>query len=71
MHPGIKVIISEITPGMDDKDEQVKATNILLNEFVVATENHKRTVICGGRHSFQKGIVNIYDKIALVCLLLI
>ena len=32
--PGIKIILSEITPRMDNLDTQVKATNLLLNEYI-------------------------------------
>ena len=32
--PGIKIILSEITPRMDMLDLQVKATNTLLNQYV-------------------------------------
>ena len=33
-HPNIKVIISEITPRMDERDSEVIIANSLLNEFV-------------------------------------
>ena len=34
LHPDIKVIVSEITPRMDDRDAEVKIANRLLNDFV-------------------------------------
>ena len=34
LYPQVKVIISEITPRMDDLDTNVKAVNTMLNEFV-------------------------------------
>ena len=37
--PDIKVVMSEITPRMDGRDEQVKATNTLLREYVERCEN--------------------------------
>ena len=32
--PGIKIILSEVTPRMDQFDERVKETNVLLQQFV-------------------------------------
>ena len=37
--PGIKIILSEITPRMDNFDIQVKATNTLLNQYVDASDD--------------------------------
>ena len=34
LHPNIKIIISEITPRMDDLDSEVREANKLLNELV-------------------------------------
>ena len=38
-YPGIKIIISEITPRMDELDIEVKVTNTLLNQYVKRTED--------------------------------
>lgn len=38
-YPDIKVIVSEITPRMDERDTQVEVTNTLLNQFLNRSEN--------------------------------
>lgn len=37
--PGIKIILSEITPRMDDLDIQVRAVNTLLNQYVNSSDD--------------------------------
>ena len=39
LYPGIKVIVGEITPRMDAKDELVKEVNALINTFIETTDN--------------------------------
>ena len=39
MFPSIKIIVSEVTPRMDEFDEQVKVANSSLNKFVDRHEN--------------------------------
>ena len=39
LYPGLKVIVGEITPRMDEMDIHVKATNTLLNQFANGMEN--------------------------------
>ena len=39
LYPEIKLIISEVTPRMDELDCQVQEANILLNELVESCEN--------------------------------
>ena len=38
-YPGIKIIIGEITPRMDDRDEVVKDINFLIQQFGKSSEN--------------------------------
>ena len=39
LYPHIKIIVGEITPQMDSKDELVKEINILINEYAVSKDN--------------------------------
>ena len=39
LHPDLKIIVSEIIPRMDDKDDRVKETNLLLNKYVHTVGN--------------------------------
>ena len=38
-YPGIKVILAEVTPRMDDKDQAVEEINVLINNYKNTTEN--------------------------------
>ena len=55
-HPGIKVIVGEVTPRMDEKDELVKEVNALINTYIESTEN--TYIIRNGNLRHQKFFYN-------------
>ena len=48
--PGIKVIVSEITPRMDNRDSEVKICNNMMNSFA----KHRKNIFVAG-HSNLRG----------------
>ena len=71
LYPNVKVIVSEITPRMDDRDQEVKNANRLLNEFVKGQQDVyiTRNGICERKISSILGTANTSGKNALQGLL--
>ena len=72
-YPGIKVIVGEVTPRMDEKDELVKEVNALINTYRLLnrlkTHTSSATVTYVIRSSFTTEILSISGVTALADML--